>query len=127
MVTVELVFRIFIILFSLSLISYLIYYYWKNNKSKNRIKYYNKRHNYYSQINSNQNSESCLIDNSVYNYNYFYETRDNHKHVDDNELNTNNNSNNKIIYSNGHLDNLTMTNYESTNSSFSESSSSCGD
>ena len=126
MITVELVFGIFIILLSLLLISYLIYYYWKNNKSKNRIKYYNTGHNYYSQTNSNQNSESCLIDNSVYNYNYFYETRDNYKQVDDNELNTSNNINNKIIYSNGYLDNLTMTNYESTNSSFSESSSSCG-
>ena len=52
MITIEFfMFGIFIILLSLPLISYLIYYYWKNNKSKNRIKYYNKRQNYYSQAN----------------------------------------------------------------------------
>ena len=108
---------------SLSLISYLIYYYWKNNKSKNRVEYYNKRQNYYSQPNSNQNSESCLIDNFVY-YDYFYGTNDNHKYIGNNGLN--NNTNNKTTHSDIYLESITN-NYESTNSSSSDSSSSCGD
>lgn len=116
-------FGIFIILSSLSLISYLIYYYWKNNKSKNRVKYYNKRQNYYSQTNSNQNSGSYLIDNSVY-YDYFYGTNNNHKYIDNNGLNTN--TNNKITHSDIYFETITN-NYESTNSSSSDSSSSCGD
>lgn len=120
-------FGIFIILLSLSLISYLIYYYWKNNKSKNRVKYYNKRQNYYSQTNSqtnsNRNSESYLIDNSVY-YDYFYGTNNNHKYIDNNGLNTN--TNNKTTHSDIYFETITN-NCESTNSSSSDSSSSCGD
>lgn len=122
------IFGIFIILLSLSLISYLIYYYWKNNKSKNRVKYYNKRQNYYSQTNSqtnsNQNSGSYLIDNSVY-YDYFYGTNNNHKHIDNNGLN-NTNTNNKTTHSDMYLETITN-NCESTHSSSSDSSSSCGD
>lgn len=117
-------FGIFIILLSLSLISYLIYHYWKNNKSKNRVKYYNRQQNYYSQANSNQSSESYLIDDFVYNYDYFYGTNDNHKHIDNNGLN--NNTNNKTTHSNIYFE-TTTNNCESTNSSSSDSSSSCGD
>ena len=113
------VFGILIILLSLSLISYLIYYYWKNNKSKNRVNYYNKRQNYYSQANSNQNSESYLIDNFVDDYNYLYGTNDNHKHIDNNGLN--NNTNNKTIHSD------ITNNCGSINSSSFDSSSSSGD
>ena len=117
------VFGILIILLSLSLISYLIYYYWKNNKSKNRVNYYNKRQNYYSQANSNQNSESYLIDNFVDDYNYFYGINDNHKHIDNNGLN---NTNNKTRHSDIYLETITN-NCESTNSSSFDSSSSSGD